>query len=238
MVWASGDFCSNRSFFLLPVQLCLYQNIVIDNFKINMHFSSIRSSLWAKHIWDLLSKVKYSLKKNLNIKNKTNSKNIKPFPKKQHLSIHRWGHCDLWLRMRSPKGWRWPHMASPLHLSPFPTLQFPWLLPSWDSSLQSQGGGTELKLFAFHYDFQGASAAHVNFSFNCLIPATLFTQELIRFYQVSPVPLHFNPFFSSPRSTVLTDTLGWEMLCRPLSLGNVILVPTSCIRCLDRKSVV
>lgn len=128
MVRVSGDIRSNRSFFLLPVQSCLCQNFIIDNVKINMNFSSVRSSLWAKHIWDL-SKVKYSLKKNLNMKNKKNSKNIKPFPKNQHLSIHKWGHCDLWLKMRSPKGWRWPHMASSVHLSPFPPYNFP------DSSL-------------------------------------------------------------------------------------------------------
>lgn len=156
------------------------------------------------------------------MKNKKTSKNIKPFPKNQHLPAHRWGHCDLWLKLGSPKGWRWPHMASSVRLSSLPTLQLPWFLPSWDpapglSSLQSQGGGKELRYFALHYNFQSASAAHM-FSFNCLIPTTLFTQELIKFYQVSPIPLDFNPSFSSPRNTV--DTLGWEILCGHLSLGE------------------
>lgn len=64
------------------------------------------------------------------------------------------------------------------------------------------------------------------FSFACLIPTTLFTQELIKFYQVSPVLLDFNPSFSSPRNTGLTDTLAWEILSGCLSLGNVILVPS------------
>lgn len=168
------------------------------------------------------------------MKNKKTSKNIKPFPKKQHLSIHRWGHCDLWLKMRSPKGWRWPHVASSVHPSSLPTLQLPWLLLSWHSapslsSLQSQAGGKKLELFAFHHNFQRASAAHMIFSFACLIPTTLFTQELTKFYQVSPVPPDFNPSFSSPRNTVLTDALSWEILCGCLSLGNVILVLTFCI---------
>lgn len=132
-------------------------------------------------------------------------------------------------------------MASLVQLSPFPTLWLAQLLPSWDSapglsSLQSQGGGKELRLFAFHYNFQSPSAAHMIFSFNCLIPRTLFTQELIKFYHVSPVPLDFDPSFSSPRNTVLTDTLGGETLCRPLSLGNVSLGPTFCLHCLLGRS--
>lgn len=122
-------------------------------------------------------------------------------------------------------------MAHPTHLSlplSYPTTRMtPPLLQTLApevSSLQSQGEGKEIRLFSFHCNFQSVSAAHVHVLF--CIPTTLIGNSS-KFPQISPVPLDFDPSFSSKvgSSTLLTATLDGKSLYRPSSLRNISLVP-------------
>lgn len=118
-----------------------------------------------------------------------------------------------------------PFLSCYLHDSSLPQTLAPGL-----SSVQSRGGGKELRLFSFHRDFQSISAAHAHilFSFNCLIPRTLLARELSKVPPGPSCTTWLWPFLSLSKvgsSTMFTAALGGEILYRPSFVGNVSFVP-------------